>query len=142
MAQAGGPALARGPSSCEATLAHPSPRNQEPEALTQMSQALDVTDATWDETVIKSDTPVLVDFWAEWCGPCKAMGPAVDKLAEELDAELRVVKLDTENNGETAAKYGVMSIPTFLLIKNGEVVHTMMGAKPYDAFKAEVVGAL
>ena len=141
MAQAGGPALARGPSSCEATLA-PHTHNQEPEALTQMSQALDVTDATWDETVIKSDTPVLVDFWAEWCGPCKAMGPAVDKLAEELDAELRVVKLDTENNGETAAKYGVMSIPTFLLIKNGEVVHTMMGAKPYDAFKAEVVGAL
>ena len=107
-----------------------------------MSQALDVTDTTWDETVIKSDTPVLVDFWAEWCGPCKAMGPAVDKLAEEMGAKLRVVKLDTENNGETAAKYGVMSIPTFLLIKNGEVVHKMMGAKPYDAFKAEVVGAL
>jgi thioredoxin 1 len=107
-----------------------------------MSQALDVTDATWDETVIKSDTPVLVDFWAEWCGPCKAMGPSVDKLAEELGAELRVVKLDTEGNADTAAKYGVMSIPTFLLIKNGEVVHTMMGAKPYDAFKAEIVGAL
>ncbi|MDE0892896.1 MAG: thioredoxin [Planctomycetota bacterium] len=107
-----------------------------------MSQALDVTDTTWDETVIKSDIPVLVDFWAEWCGPCKAMGPAVDKLAEELGAELRVVKLDTESNSDTAAKYGVMSIPTFLLIKNGEVVHTMMGAKPYDAFKAEVVGAL
>ena len=107
-----------------------------------MSQALDVTDTTWDETVIKSDIPVLVDFWAEWCGACKAMGPAVDKLAEELGAELRVVKLDTESNSDTAAKYGVMSIPTFLLIKNGEVVHTMMGAKPYDAFKAEVVGAL
>jgi thioredoxin 1 len=107
-----------------------------------MSQALDVTDTTWDETVIKSDIPVLVDFWAEWCGPCKAMGPAVDNLAEELGAELRVVKLDTESNSDTAAKYGVMSIPTFLLIKNGEVVHTMMGAKPYDAFKAEIVGAL
>ncbi len=141
MAVAGGPSPTRGPSSCKATLA-PHTRNQEPEALTQMSQALDVTDTTWDETVIKSDTPVLVDFWAEWCGPCKAMGPSVDKLAEEMGAELRVVKLDTENNADTAAKYGVMSIPTFLLIKNGEVVHTMMGAKPYDAFKAEVVGAL
>ena len=70
------------------------------------------------------------------------MGPAVDKLAEELGDSLTVVKLDTQNNTETAAKYGVMSIPTFLLIKDGEVVHTMMGAKPYDAFKAEVVGAL
>ena len=70
------------------------------------------------------------------------LGPSVDKLAEELGEELTVVKLDTQNNTETAAKYGVMSIPTFLLIKDGEVVHTMMGAKAYDAFKAEVVGAL
>ena len=107
-----------------------------------MSQALNVTDTTWDVTVLQSDKPVLVDFWAEWCGPCKAMGPSVDKLAEEMGEELLVVKLDTQNNTETAAKYGVMSIPTFLLIKDGEVVHTMMGAKPYDAFKAEVVGAL
>ena len=114
----------------------------EPQDPITMSQALDVTDTTWETTVIQSDKPVLVDFWAEWCGPCKAMGPSVDKLAEELGEELRVVKLDTQNNTETAAKYGVMSIPTFLLIKDGEVVHTMMGAKPYDAFKAEVVGAL
>ena len=114
----------------------------EPQDPITMSQALDVTDTTWETTVIQSDKPVLVDFWAEWCGPCKAMGPSVDKLAEELGEEIRVVKLDTQNNTETAAKYGVMSIPTFLLIKDGEVVHTMMGAKPYDAFKAEVVGAL
>ena len=107
-----------------------------------MSQALDVTDSTWETTVLQSDTPVLVDFWAEWCGPCKAMGPSVDKLAEEMGEELLVVKLDTQNNTETAAKYGVMSIPTFLLIKNGEVVHTMMGSKSYDDLKAGVVGAL
>ncbi len=109
---------------------------------TDMSTAQDVTDSTWDSAVLQSDLPVLVDFWAEWCGPCKAMGPAVDKLAEELDGKLKVVKMDTQENPEVPGRYGVVSIPTFMLIKNGEVVHQMMGSMAYAAFKTEVEGKL
>jgi thioredoxin len=103
-----------------------------------MSNALDVTDSMWEATVLQSDVPVLVDFWAEWCGPCKAMGPFVDKLAEDLGGKLKVVKLDTQNNPEVASRYGIISIPTFLLIKGGEVAHQMMGAMPYEKLKTEV----
>ena len=94
-----------------------------------MSNALDVTDSTWESAVIQSDTPVLVDFWAPWCGPCKAMGPYVDKLAEELDGKLKVVKLNTQDNAEVPAKYGIISIPTFMVIKGGEVAAQIVGAK-------------
>jgi thioredoxin 1 len=105
-----------------------------------MSQALDVTDSTWESTVLQSETPVLVDFWAEWCGPCRAMGPYVDKLAEEFDGKLKVVKLNTQDNNEVPARYGIISIPTFLLIKNGEVAQQIVGSQPYDKFK-ELVAA-
>jgi thioredoxin 1 len=100
-----------------------------------MSQAVDVSDSTWETTVLQSDVPVLVDFWAEWCGPCRAMSPYVDKLAEEFDGQLKVVKLNTQDNTEVPARYGVISIPTFLLIKDGEVKHQIVGSQPYDKFK-------
>ena len=103
-----------------------------------MSAAPDVTDTQWDETVLKSDVPVLVDFWAEWCAPCKAMGPFVDKLAEELDGKLRVVKLNTQDNPEVPAKYGITAIPTFLVIKGGEVVKQVVGSQQYGDLKAAV----
>ena len=107
-----------------------------------MSKAADVTDSLWETAVLQSDTPVLVDFWAEWCGPCKAMSPYVDKLADETSGKLKVVKLNTQDNMEIPARYGVNSIPTFLLIKNGEVAHQIVGSKPYDKFKAEITAKL
>jgi len=103
-----------------------------------MSSALDVTDTSWEDTVIKSETPVLVDFWAEWCGPCKAMSPYVDKLAAEMGDRLKVVKMDTQNNTEVPAKYGITAIPTFLVIKGGEVVQQLVGSQPYDQLKSNV----
>jgi thioredoxin 1 len=107
-----------------------------------MSNAIDVTDSQWDATVLKSDTPVLVDFWAEWCGPCRAMSPYVDKLAEELQGKLKVVKLNTQDNMEVPARYGINSIPTFLLIKGGEVAHQIVGSMPYEKFKEAVSSKL
>ena len=103
-----------------------------------MSKAADVNDANWEDTVIKSDTPVLVDFWAEWCGPCRAMAPYVDKLADEFDGKLRVVKVNTDENQATAAKYGVISIPTFLVVKDGKEVGKSTGSQSYDRLKALV----
>jgi len=103
-----------------------------------MSQALDVTDSMWESAVLKSDTPVFVDFWAEWCGPCRAMAPYVDKLAEEFSGKLKVVKLNTQDNNEVPARYGITAIPTFLLIKDGEVAEQFVGSQPYDQLKQKV----
>ncbi len=103
-----------------------------------MSQAAEVTDDDWDAEVLKNDTPVLVDFWAEWCAPCRAMGPYVDKLAEEYTGKLKVVKMNTQDNPEVPAKYGITAIPTFLLIKGGEVVKQMVGSQPYAELKKAV----
>jgi thioredoxin 1 len=107
-----------------------------------MSNALDVTDDTWETDVMKSDLPVLVDFWAEWCGPCKAMGPFVDKLAEEFAGKLKVVKFNTQDNPDVPVRYSVSSIPTFLLVKNGEIAHQMVGSMPYAALKSEIESRL
>ncbi len=107
-----------------------------------MSQALEVTDNTWESDVLKSGTPVLVDFWAQWCGPCRAMGPLVDKLADEMGGKLKVVKINTEDNPEVPARYGITSIPTFLLVKNGQVAHTIVGSMPYEKFKGAISAKL
>ena len=90
----------------------------------------DVTDATFDAEVLKSDRPVLVDFWAEWCVPCKRMAPLLEELAAEHGDKLKVVKLDTDANTATAAKYGITSIPTLNVYSGGEVVKSITGAKP------------
>ncbi|MFF5975010.1 thioredoxin [Streptomyces sp. NPDC012769] len=91
-----------------------------------------VTDADFEEKVLKSSKPVLVDFWAEWCGPCRMIAPSLEAIAAEHD-EITIVKLNIDENPATAAKYGVMSIPTLNVYKDGEVVKTIVGAKPKAA---------
>ncbi|MGL4649389.1 MAG: thioredoxin [Caldilineaceae bacterium] len=97
-----------------------------------MSAPVVVTDATFDEKVINAGQPVLVDFWATWCGPCKMIAPILDQLSQELDGKLTVAKLDVDNNQDTSLAYGVMSIPTLLLFKNGEPVDRIVGFQPKE----------
>jgi thioredoxin 1 len=92
-----------------------------------MANTIQVTDATFEEKVVNSDTPVLVDFWATWCGPCKMIAPVLDELAQEMEGKLLIGKLDVDENQSTAMAFGVMSIPTLMLFKNGEPVATMVG---------------
>ena len=92
--------------------------------------ALEITEANFEEVVMKSDKPVLVDFWAEWCGPCKAIGPALEEIAGEKLDSLSIVKLNIDENPLTPQKYNVRGIPTLLIFKNGEVVAEKMGALP------------
>ena len=92
--------------------------------------ALQITDASFDEVVLKSDKPVLVDFWATWCGPCRMLGPVIEELATEYEGRVVVGKVDVDNNQEFAAKYGVRNIPTVLEFKDGEVVGRQVGVAP------------
>lgn len=92
-----------------------------------------VTDASFETDVLKASGPVLVDFWAEWCGPCKMIGPSLETIAGELAGQLTVAKVDIDNNPDTPGRYGVRGIPTLLLFKNGEVVATKVGALPKHA---------
>ncbi len=89
-----------------------------------------VSDAEFEEKVLKSDIPVLVDFWADWCAPCKMIAPALDEISAEMEGKLKVVKVNIDDNPSTPARYGVRGIPTLLLVKNGEVVDQQVGAAP------------
>ena len=94
--------------------------------------ALYLSQENFDQEVVKSATPVLVDFWAEWCGPCRVVGPIVDQLADELKGKLKVAKLNVDDNQELAAQFSVMSIPTLIIFKSGKPVEQIVGAMPKD----------
>lgn len=96
--------------------------------------ALEITDATFEEVVLKSDKPVLVDFWAAWCGPCRLVGPVIEQISDEYDGKAIVGKLDVDANQEYAAKYGVRNIPTVLVFQNGELVGRQVGVSPKNAY--------
>lgn len=100
--------------------------------------AAEVTAATFDQDVLAASKPVLVDFWATWCGPCRALGPVVEEIGDEMADRLTVLKCNVDEQGEIAQKYGIMSIPTLILFKGGEAVHTMVGNKPKAAIVAEL----
>jgi thioredoxin 1 len=95
-----------------------------------MSNAAAVNDQNFDAEVIQASTPVLVDFWAPWCGPCRAVAPTVDALAAEFSGKLKVVKINTDESGEVAMKYGVTTIPTLMVFKGGEMVERVLGNRP------------
>ena len=103
-----------------------------------MSKAVAVTDATFDDEVLKADTLVLVDFWASWCSPCRMVAPILDQIAEEYAGKVKVVKVEVDSNQGSAAKYGVRSIPSLAIFKGGQVVDMLVGARP----KAEIAEKL
>lgn len=99
---------------------------------------LELTDGNFDQEVVKSDVPVLVDFWAEWCMPCRMLAPTIDELANEYAGKVKVGKLDTDANREVSVKYGISAIPTILLFKDGEVVRKFVGLTPKQEFAGEL----
>ncbi|MFN3729099.1 MAG: thioredoxin [Fimbriimonadaceae bacterium] len=107
-----------------------------------MAEHLNVTSDEFTDKVLNSDVPVLVDFWAEWCGPCKAIGPSIEQLAAEYDGKAKVVKVNVDTDGNLAAQYGIMSIPALLVFKGGKVVNQAVGAMPKDRIAALINDAL
>jgi thioredoxin 1 len=106
--------------------------------MSTSTATLVVTDADFDQEVLKSDKPVLVDFWAVWCGPCRAVAPVVEEIAQTYGEQLKVVKLDTDANPRVTAKYGITSIPSLYVFSGGEVVKTIVGAKPKPILVREI----
>lgn len=103
-----------------------------------MKEPVHVIDANFEKTVLKSTLPVIVDFWAPWCGPCKMVAPVLDKLASEYDGKLLIAKVNTDDNSEWAGKYGVQGIPTMLFIANGKIIHRQVGALPESILRDAV----
>ncbi len=100
--------------------------------------ALEFTDGNFQAEVLDSEQPVLVDFWAEWCGPCKMLGPVIDELASDYDGKAKIGKMDIDNNREAAVTYGIQSIPSIIIFKNGEEVNRFVGISP----KEDLAGAI
>lgn len=101
-------------------------------------KAVVVTDATFEAEVLKASSPVLVDFWSTWCGPCRMVGPVVEELAGEYEGKIKVCKLEVGENGQTAAKFGIIVVPTLIIFKNGAVAQRVTGVRP----KKELTGLL
>ena len=101
-----------------------------------------ITDASWDADVTKASGPVLVDFWAEWCGPCKMIGPSLEEISDELGEQVTIVKLNIDENPDSPGKYGVRGIPTMILFKDGVPAATKVGAEPKGRLKAWLEGEL
>ncbi len=94
-----------------------------------MADLVQVTDDSFDDEIINSDIPAMVDFWAEWCGPCKMVGPIVEELAQEYNGKIKIAKMDVDKNRETPVRFGIRNIPTLILFKGGNVVKTIVGAQ-------------
>ena len=104
--------------------------------------AIEFTDANFDELVLKSDKPVLVDFWAEWCGPCRMVGPVVEELSKDYDGKALVGKVDVDSNPGISMKYGIRNIPTLLIFKGGEIVDKQVGAVPKSVLAGKLDGQM
>ncbi|ACB83735.1 thioredoxin [Natranaerobius thermophilus] len=103
-----------------------------------MSKILEVNDTNFKEQVLEADKPVLVEFWAPWCGPCKMVAPVLEELAEEMDGKIKICKVNVDENTDTASDYGVMSIPTMVLIKDGEVQEQVVGYLPREELQNKI----
>ncbi|MEX0894620.1 MAG: thioredoxin [Balneolaceae bacterium] len=103
-----------------------------------MAKPIEFTDNNFSDEVEQADTPVLVDFWAEWCGPCRMVGPIVEELAGEYEGQVKIGKVDVDSNPEVSVKYGIRSIPSLLIFKNGEVVDQIVGAVPKTQIKKQL----
>ena len=104
--------------------------------------ALELTESNFSETVLKSDKPVLVDFWAEWCGPCRIIGPVVEELSSEFDGKAVIGKVNVDEHGSIAAQFGIRNIPTLLIFKGGEVVDKQVGVLPKHVFAQKLEAAI
>jgi thioredoxin 1 len=109
---------------------------------TRSSMVEKVTDATFDQDVLKASEPVVVDFWAEWCGPCKMIAPALEEISKSLNGKVKIVKLNVDENPGTAAKFGIMSIPTLMLFKNGQLASRQVGAAPRQKLEQWITAAV